>query len=91
MKLILATVLSLSSSIANAEILCVRGEINIENGRIVNSDVVRRGEKIDCPEDTTMMVQEPELPQAKTVLSSTEIIRLRNAAKAKQVAQTQKD
>jgi hypothetical protein len=66
---------------ANAETLCVEGAAYIEDGRIIPpTKVVARNVK-ECPEGTDGYIQRDEKAgSVKTVLTSTEIKRLRRLA-----------
>lgn len=71
---------------ASAETLCVRGPVYIEDGRVTaESDIVQRGLKIECPEDTREITQETE----SRVLTSTEIRRIRD--RNREVAESAED
>ena len=68
----------LTSSLASAELLCVRGPVYIEAGIIVPpSDVVKRDVEsfMDCPLGSNSYVQHPE----RREITSSEIRRIREA------------
>lgn len=71
---------------ASAETLCVRGPVYVEDGRVTaESDIVKRGLNVECPEDTREITQEPE----SRVLTSTEIRRIRD--RNREVAENAED
>ena len=68
----------LTPSHASAETLCVRGPVYVEGGEVdtMQTEIVKRGLKVECPMDTREIVQEGR----KRPLTSTEIKAIREKA-----------
>ena len=69
----------LAASPASAVTICVRGPVYVKDGRVTaESDIVKRGRNVECPEGVREIVDEGE----RRALSSSEIKEIRDRKKA---------